>query len=49
MWGWIVWDPQRFLPAFARSFIDGLVEYTRRTYPGRGFERCAPPVPRPKE
>ena len=23
-WGWIVWDPQRFLPAFARSFIDGL-------------------------
>jgi LysR family transcriptional regulator, cyn operon transcriptional activator len=49
MWGWIVWDPQRFLPAFARSFIDGLVEYTRRTYPGRGLERLAPPVPRPKE
>lgn len=49
MWGWIVWDPSRFLPAFARSFIDGLVAYTHRTYPGRVFERCAPPVPRPKE
>jgi DNA-binding transcriptional LysR family regulator len=48
-WGWIVWDPKRFLPAFAKSFIDGLVEYTRRTYPGRGFERRAPPVPRPKD
>ena len=49
MWGWIVWDPQRFLPAFARSFVDGLVGYTRRTYPGRRFERSAPPVPRPNE
>jgi DNA-binding transcriptional LysR family regulator len=49
MWGWIVWDPKRFLQAFARSFIEGLVEYTRRTYPGRAFERRAPPVPRPKE
>jgi LysR family cyn operon transcriptional activator len=49
MWGWIVWDTKRFLPAFAQSFIDGLVEYTRRNYPGRGFERRAPPVPRPKE
>jgi LysR family cyn operon transcriptional activator len=48
-WGWIVWDPKRFLPQFARSFIDGLVEYTGRTYPGRGFERRAPPVPRPKQ
>jgi DNA-binding transcriptional LysR family regulator len=48
-WGRIVWDPRRFLPAFARSFIDGLVAYTRRTYPGRRFERYAPPVPRPQD
>jgi DNA-binding transcriptional LysR family regulator len=47
MWGWIVWDPKRFLPAFARSFIDEFVEYARRSYPGRQFERRAPPVPRP--
>jgi DNA-binding transcriptional LysR family regulator len=49
MWGWIVWDPKRFLPAFTKSFINGLVEYTRRLYPGRRFERRAPPVSRPKE
>jgi LysR substrate binding domain len=47
MWGWIVWNRKRFLPAFARSFIDGLVEYTRVSYPGRALERRAPPVPRP--
>jgi len=49
MWGWVVWDPKRFLPAFTKSFVDGLVEYTHRLYPGRRFERRAPPVPRPKE
>jgi DNA-binding transcriptional LysR family regulator len=48
-WGRIIWDPRRFLPAFAQSFIDGLVNYTRRTYPGRRFERYAPPVPRPPD
>jgi DNA-binding transcriptional LysR family regulator len=47
MWGWLVWDPKRFLPVFARSFIDEFVDYARRTYPGRKFERRAPPVPRP--
>jgi len=47
-WGWIVWDPKRFLPAFATSFIHELVDWTRRTYPGRRFDRRAPPVTRPK-
>ncbi|HYU16492.1 MAG TPA: LysR family transcriptional regulator [Candidatus Acidoferrum sp.] len=49
MWGWIVWDPRRFLPAYATSFVEGLVEYTGRDYPGRKLERRAPPVPRPRE
>lgn len=48
MWGWVVWDPKRFLPAFTKSFVDELVEYSHRLYPGRRFERRAPPVPRPK-
>jgi DNA-binding transcriptional LysR family regulator len=48
-WGWIVWDSRRFLPSYARSFIDGIVEYTSRNYPGRELERRTPPVPRPKE
>jgi LysR family cyn operon transcriptional activator len=47
-WGWIVWDPQRFLTAHAKSFVEGLVQHTSRSYPGREFERRAPPVPRPK-
>ena len=47
MWGWVVWDPKRFLPAFTKSFIDGLVDYSRRLYPGRRFDRRAPSVPRP--
>jgi DNA-binding transcriptional LysR family regulator len=49
MWGWVVWDPKRFLPAFTRSFVDELVEYSHRVYPGRRFERRAPPVPRPND
>jgi LysR family cyn operon transcriptional activator len=49
MWGWVVWDPKRFLPAFTKSFIDGLVEYSYRLYPGRRFERRAPPLPRPQD
>ena len=47
-WGWVIWDPKRYLPAFARTFVDELVEYTHRTYPGRVFERRAPPVAKPK-
>jgi DNA-binding transcriptional LysR family regulator len=49
LWGWILWDPQRFLPAFATRFVDELVQHARRTYPGRRFERRAPPVPKPNE
>lgn len=49
MWGWVVWDPKRFLPAFTQSFVEGLVEYSHRLYPGQRFGRHAPPVPRPKE
>ena len=46
-WGWLVWDPRRFLPGYARSFIDGIVEYTSRSYPGRELERRSPPLPAP--
>jgi DNA-binding transcriptional LysR family regulator len=49
MWGWVVWDPKRFLPAFTKSFIDRLVDYSRRLYPGRKFDRRAPPVPHPED
>ena len=48
-WGWIVWDRRRHLPAYAMSFIDGLMDHIRRRgYPGRDLERRAPPVPGPQ-
>jgi DNA-binding transcriptional LysR family regulator len=44
-WGHIVWDPRRYLPPYAMSFVEGLLEHTRRHgYPGRELERSAPPV-----
>ncbi len=46
-WAAAVWDPRRFLPPSAASFIDRLVAYTRRSYPGDQF-RHAPSVPRPQ-
>ena len=40
----VVWDPQRFLPPYAQAFIEEFLARTRRSYPGREFDRVAPPV-----
>ena len=48
-WATIAWDPQRFLPPYAEQFIEELVAYCRRNYPGREFLKRAPALPRPKE
>ena len=48
-WGNIAGYPQRFLARYAEQFIEELVVYVRRDYPGREFTRRAPPLPRPKE
>jgi DNA-binding transcriptional LysR family regulator len=48
-WGWIVWDPRRFMAAYALSFVDELAQHTRRGFPGREFARKAPPLSRPVE
>lgn len=47
--GWLAvnWDPRRFLPPYAKTFIQELAEATRYSYPGKEFEGVAPPVPRP--
>jgi LysR family transcriptional regulator, cyn operon transcriptional activator len=47
-WLTIAWDAQRSLPAYAEQFVDDLVAYCRRDYPGRELIRRAPPLPRPK-
>jgi DNA-binding transcriptional LysR family regulator len=48
-WSVVAWDPQRFLAPYARSFVEELVAYCRRHYPGREFARSAPVPPKPKE
>jgi DNA-binding transcriptional LysR family regulator len=40
----ITWNPQRFLPPYAEAFVEQLAAHTRRSYPGRQFDRVAPPV-----
>src|SRR5262249_50772980 len=47
-WFGIAWAPQRLLAAYAEQFVDELVAYCRRDYPGRDLIRRAPQLPRPK-
>ena len=48
-WSAVAWDPRRFLAPYAQSFVDELVAYCGRHYPGREFARRAPPLPKPEE
>jgi LysR family cyn operon transcriptional activator len=48
-WTAVAWDPQRFLAPYAKSFVDELVVYCRRHYPGREFARRVRPLPKPSE
>jgi hypothetical protein len=41
-WVAVNWDRRRFLPPFARRFVDDLALLTRHQYPGKEFERIAP-------
>jgi LysR substrate binding domain len=36
-WLRLVWEPQRFLAAYAETFVYDLVDYCRRNYPGHEF------------
>ena len=47
-WSMVAWDPQRALPLYAEKFVEELVVYSRRDYPGRKFLRHAPLLPQPK-
>ena len=46
-WVAVVWDPRRFLPSYGDEFVTELVEHTRRSYPGKRFERLAPALREP--
>jgi DNA-binding transcriptional LysR family regulator len=46
-WSMAAWRPERHLAPYARRFVDELVDYAQRAYPGRGLARRAPPLARP--
>ena len=46
-WISISWDRRRFLAAYAEQFVEQLVAFPRRTYPGRALTARAPALPRP--
>jgi LysR family transcriptional regulator, cyn operon transcriptional activator len=48
-WLHIAWDPQRFFAPYAERFVEELVAYCRRDFPGRSLIRRAPQLPRPKQ
>jgi len=48
-WCFIAWHKGRYLAPYAEQFMDELVDYSRKNYPGLHLVRHAPPLPRPKE
>lgn len=47
-WQMIAWLPDRFMAPYAEQFVDELVAYTRREYPGLALARRAPPLQKPR-
>jgi LysR family cyn operon transcriptional activator len=41
-WVAATWDPRRFQPVYATTFVRELAAWTQRAYPGKQFERLAP-------
>ena len=48
-WLRIAWEPERHLTVYAERFVEDLLTYCQRTYPGRELIRRAPALPRPEE
>lgn|SRR5262249_50133493 len=48
-WAHIAWDSRRFLAPYGERFVEEIVAYCRRNYPGRDLVRRAPQLPRPRE
>lgn len=46
-WTMLAWDPRRYLPPYAETFVDELAAHARATYQGWGVVRRAPAIARP--
>ena len=47
-WCLIAWDSRRFFPNYAQHFVDELVVYVSKTYPGRDLKDLLPRLKRPR-
>jgi len=48
-WLSLAWDPRRYLPPYAKEFVDELTTYARGMSLKPQYIQRAPPLPRPKE
>jgi LysR family cyn operon transcriptional activator len=48
VWASISWDPRRFHAPYAQDFVEELVAYSRRGFPGQNLARRTLLPPRPK-
>ena len=48
LWARVAWDSRRYLPSYASEFVEGLVRYMKRSYPGHRLN-LARSVPRPRD
>jgi DNA-binding transcriptional LysR family regulator len=46
-WAHAVWDSRRYLPTYARSFIEVVADYAKNSYPGHRLGDLTRVVPRP--
>ena len=46
-WATISWHPDRFLPLYAKKFVQDLAPYALHRHPGRDLIRRVPPLARP--
>jgi DNA-binding transcriptional LysR family regulator len=47
LWSHAVWDSRRYLPTYARGFIEALEAYAKTSYPGHQLGDLTRAVPRP--
>jgi DNA-binding transcriptional LysR family regulator len=47
-WAMAAWNPRRYLPPYAESFVDELVPRVQKAFPGIEHVKAAPRLPKPK-
>lgn len=45
IWMAVTWDPHRFLPSYAETFVKEAVAHSNKSYPGKALRLAPPPLP----